>query len=1488
MSSRASAGQALKSKLGHKVLSRIEDGKTMEGIDGGRGEGDLLGGEKWEAGCRDEGVERREVEEGNDIMGAGSVSARQESRADLASSEDYCKFSTGKNTSCITESRQDVESVLSKCPDDVEEHEGEAPKVSHDPIYLRDVQMSYKRYRNRDTGFMLTGLGASEISPRGMSGLISARSTQSEPVKSSKHRSDRSRNNFPPEMSPFPTTISEDGSCSSRTICSSSVVSSMPRRALSHREPVRRERDTKKNGSQSLEPTRARLETPEIPRLGLTSDLNDTNRSLFSNERNEPAEDYTTAEQLVRQHPDTRASEGHVSSRAGERDYANKDGRAEEKCFEGVKLDNGLNVALQESITKDSGNFEIKADPHESNEPKNVGGTDAHRENTNSLKDECSLSKKVEADRESVTSRSSKHRKSSRGSNKPDQETSATSEVRVGDEKSPTVEIERGEDEARNTEMDRGHETVGSSSALGHKEKKRAIERGDDLSETFHEETRLSQSARRRGQSQYRTTAKSERGLEREYFTPQTHQAEKYILPNVDEIEDSLVDASELNSRPSSAASSDISQISESKRKKKSLRRFSKTSNASKDEKELVVRPASAVSKDGRGDDSHSVASGAQTSVSKGKQAPDGNNELHRPESETSHKSHETMRSTSSRGSVNGKDKPGKNQNYQVANAESIGRGLDDNSHTVAVETSLVFAGGKDQPPNKGGEAASSTEAKTGKNNEVQGDSDNSNQPCPEEDCINLNGEMVGVSSTKYNTEHGEAKANEQSFLEQRAEHIDEALSKQEMKNATTANQAVSEIISYSHQDKEDNSPEDQIEEGDPDQAMDNKRHKSPSPTTEDVPVPAVLEERPPGTSNKSIKYKENLDGENLKIVQYYQMDEQNQGFGGGDNNADLPVTSAEQSRNQEDNPSVDIVPQEKAFVDSSDTTEIVKAPVSACVSLEADNTVIEFRPSSASTAKSFTADHEIGAQNSGPKEKHVKSFQPSRIVEVTESEGTPTPGRDTHRAIYGNNEIIQTEYVLPAHIAKNKQVSDTGQVLDLAQITTEPKLPEEMEMVHPGMKKRGSKSSISSKNSSSEKKKDHVGSSEKNEIQSRNDLHNQNEMMAQKQRQPSISCTKSTDQKIADDRPLSASSQRSFDKAMAAQRPPSPCNQKSADKIKEKERPTSASSQKSVEKVKDIERPPSASSQKTIEKVKDIERPASACSQKSIEKVKDIERPPSASSQKSVEKVKDIERPPSASTQKSAEKVKDIERPPSASSQKSIEKVKDIERPPSASSQKSAEKVKDIERPPSASSQKSVEKMKDIERPPSASSQKSAEKVKDIERPPSASSQKSVEKVKYTERPPSASSHQSVEKVKDIERPLSASSQKSVDKVKDIEIPPSASTQKSVEKMKDIERPPSASSQKSVEKVKDIERSPSASSQKSAEKVKDIERPPSASSQKSVDKVKYTERPPSASSQKTIEKVKDIERPASASSQKSVEKVKDVERPPSIKPEVC
>ncbi|RUS76793.1 hypothetical protein EGW08_015439, partial [Elysia chlorotica] len=1475
MSSRASAGQELQSKMGYKVLSRIEGGKAMECIEGGRGEGDILTSEKWEVGCHHEGVDKREGEDDNEVLGAGSVSARQESRADLASSEDYCKFSTGKNTSCITESRQDAESVMSKCPEDVEEYEDDTPKVSHDPIYLRDVQMNYKRYRNPDTGFVLTGLGAAEFSPRGMSGMISARSTQSEPVKKPKRRSSRSRNNFPSEISPFPTTVSECGSSTTRTICSSSFVSSTPRKALSHRDPIRLDKDmSNKNHPEPMELTRAQLETPEIPRLGLTSDLNDTNRSLFTCERNEPAEDYTTAEQLVCRHPDTRASEGHVSSRAGERDYANKDGRAEEKCFQDGNDKEVVAVTLEESMAKDSGNSEMKNDPQDHIEPKNVERSDLQGAKTYSMKEEPNFSKKVEADVQSITS------KSSRRSSKPDNETSATSLARAGNETGLTIEIERGEDEGRNTELDRGHETAGSRTGSSHREKKKVIERGDDLSETFYEEARLSQSARKRGHSQYRTTTKSERGLEREYFTPQTNQTEQYIIPHDAEMEDSLVDASELNSRPMSAASSDTSQISESKRKKKSLRRFSKSSNSSTIQKEPVARPASAASKDGRGDDSHSVTSGV--TASKNKQALDGDGELHRPDSAASKVSNKTIGSNSSRGSVNGKDKPGKNQSYRMANVESIGRGLDDNSHVVATEMSLKSAAEKEEPLYKEEELACSADAKTDMKSENEKSPENLDKICYGEDQNNPDRKAMDASTAKSNSKHGEVSAHEQSFQEENPQAMGEVLPTDEIKNDTMPMQKVSEIISKSGQNKEDNSEKDGGKDVYPVPDMERKRHESPSSISGDVAAP--VEERPFENGNTS-------------------MNEKNQRSEDEQNFEELPATTAEQSQNQEDGPSVIIAPQEKAFIDSSDTTEIVKAPVSACVSLEADNTVIDFRPSSASTAKSVTVDHESGPQHGSVREKQrVKSIQPSRIVEVTESEGTPTPGRDTHRAIYGKNDIIQTEYVIPSASMKSKHGSDAGQVLDLAQITSEAKIPEEMEVIHPGIKKRVSKSSINSKNSffedHMEKNEEQVVGGKVIELKSRNDLSHQNENIAHKERTPSSSSIQSIHQNInqrppssssiqsihqnINQRPPSASSQTSAIKLKDVERPQSASSLKSAEKMKEVERPPSASSQKSVEKVKETDRPPSASSQKSVEKVKEIDRPASASSQKSVEKVKEIERPPSASSQKSVEKVKEIERPPSASSQKSVEKVKETDRPPSASSQKSVEKVKEIERPPSASSQKSVEKVKETDRPPSASSQKSVEKVKEIERPPSASSQKSVEKVKEIERPPSASSQKSVEKVKEIERPPSASSQKSVERVKEIERPPSVSSQKSVAKVKEIERPPSGSSQKSVEKVKETDRPPSASSQKSIEKVKETDRPPSASSQKSVEKVKEIERPPSASSQKSVEKVNEIERPPSVSGQKSVEKVKEIERPPSASSQKSVEKVKETDRPSS------
>ncbi|GFR75658.1 hypothetical protein ElyMa_002193900 [Elysia marginata] len=1331
MSSRASAGQTLESKLGYKVLNKIEDGKSAVCLDSGRGEGGLLAGEKWEAGCCDGGGGRQMDDSGTDVMGAGSVSARQESRAELASSEDYCKFSAGKDTSSVSESRQDVESVLSKNPAEgaVRDNEEEPLKTPADPIYLRDVQMSYKRYRNPDAGFVLTGLGAAEISPRGFSGLVSARSTQSEPAKPSRRRSVRSRNNLPSEISPFPTTVSEDGSSTTRTICSSSVISSTPRKALSHREPIRPIKDKGKGGSQSLEPVRAVLETPDVPRLGLTSDLNDTNRSLFSNGRMEPAEDYTTAEQLVRQHPDTRASEGGVSSRARERDYANKDGRAEERCFEDIKLKDGGSVGLQGSMIDEDNLMEINANPEVCGMPAEVvldGNSiqTAQKNNEKTISESTTAANtgKVETDRQSVKSGSSRQSSSSsRGSknSKREQVTPNASLSQAATQPTPTLEIERGEDQGRNTELDRGHETPGSSTGTSHREKKKAIERGDDLSETLQEENRLSQSARRRGQSQYRTTTRSERGMEREYFTPHAHQAEQYVLPNDAQMEDSLVDASELNSRPSSAASSDTSQVSGGKRKKKSLRRFSKSSNVVAPEQEPVVRPTSAASEDGRGDDSNSVASGPQTSASNQvKQSPGEDEEVQRPASATSQvsqKSQVTARSVSSRGSVNGKDRPGKRQSYHVANAESFGRGSDDNSHQAAPEvlvearaqTSVSAAKeAETQQLQITGEAASNVaEIKTNISQTERLGRETMIEPLQGEKQVLAGDKMSRVSSAKSDVEHVEQHTEGQSLQEKQVltgdkasrvssaksavEHVEQHTEGQSLqgKQASSSSEALPPEKVKIKEEPARTSPETvcvQDEESNREKAEQiDQGHKSPPPVSGEVVTGTARQVYLPEDDTGVCAGQDNY----LGMGDHDQMVEQNKKLG---------QSHTGHAPSKDDGPSGDVAAQEKAFIDSSDTTEIVKAPVSASVSLEADNTVIDFRPSSASTAKSFTVDHENGNQQTVKEKQRVKAVQPSRIVEVTESEGTPTPGRDTHRAIYSNNEIIQTNYVTPTQAMKNKQGADTEQVLDLAKISAGPHMSEDIDVLHPGMKKRDSKSSIRSKNSASEEKDGPlVNTTKDREDNIANISLNQKKIEAQNGKNISTSTNKTTDLKMSNGRPPSASSQKSIDKAKVDERPPSASSQKLEDKVKVNERSPSASSQKLEDKVKVDERPPSASSQKLEDNVKVDERPPSASSQKSSDKVKVDERSPSASSQKLEDKVKVNERPPSASSQKLEDKVKVNERPPSASSQKLEDKTKVDERPPSASSQKLEDKAKVDERPPSASSQKSSDKVK-------------------------------------------------------------------------------------------------------------------------------------------------------------------------------------------------
>ncbi|GFO48384.1 sericin 2 [Plakobranchus ocellatus] len=1522
MSSRASAGQALESHLGYKVLSRIEDGKRLGAVDGGRGEGDLSVGEKWEVGCCDEAGGARQCDDDNDIMGAGSVSARQESRADLASSEDYCKFSTGKNTSLGSESRHDEESGISKDPSGNEEDDDAASKTANDPIQLRDVQMNYKRYRSPDTGFVLSGLGAAEISPRGLGSLISARSTQSEPVKGSRHRSVRSRNRLPVEISPFPTTVSEDGSSTTRTI-TSSVESSTPRKALSYREPAFAERYKDKADSQTLEPIRAILETPEVPRLGLTSDLNDTNRSLFSNER---VEDYTTAEQQVRQHPDTRASEGHVSSRAGEGDDRNKDGRAEDKDFPGMDPKTEVTVQREKTESEGSGQPDTKSvtENHLALEEDRIKKDDQRIMEAKTDHSSSSVGKlrEIETDRQSETNHNIRQSNISNASQKSSSEHGAiiNSQSRPSSEKGRGLEIERGEDEGRNTEFDRGHETGAASSGISHREKKKLLERGDDMSETFHEDIRLSQSARKRGQSQYHTTNKSERGLEREYFTPLANQAEQYIIPVDAQIEDSLLEASELNSRPSSASSSKASQASDagSKRKKKSLRRFSKTSNASVPKKEAEARPTSAASKDGRGDDSLSIASASTTSQKN--QATDKNDERERPASAKSYmsqKSSAAQCSVSSRGSVSGKDKPGNSQGYYMANVESVGRGLDDMSPCLASEklvedkNSMAVLNEGDNLPKyvNGFESKGFESIKTDMKNEEEQDRAEADLSCRRDSEADINierrdREINNSTEMKYN----------QVQLREEQQIIHEVLPLLETKENQESGQVTLRCEQNLRENVEDvqlSHKEKGIKEDQPLYLI-SSLEGQPKSNDQDRVSP---EQKVPTENSANAKLEKNRSPDDeVSTGSKAELSEPNQIESRGGKAEDGQRAAQPETPNKEGSPSMDVPLQEKAFIESGDTTEIVKAPVSACVSLEADTTVIDFRPSSASTAKSFTVvDHEAGTHESSVKEKQkIKPIQPSRIVEVTESEGSPTPGRDTHRAIYTNNEIIQRGYIFPQDSKDIKQLDDGGQVMDLAQINMESQVSEKSVSTHPGIKKQMFKSDLKSKTQEQgdclEEKSKCVDSKMSSDMVNRDDLSQKsgNEVKSD-DRSPSANSQKSGD-KVLDNRPSSAASQKSVTDVQSGKRSQSATSQRSSEKIvldntpppvacqesiskaKEVDRPSSAASQKSHEEKVLDNRPPSVVSQESSKKAKVVDRPSSSTSQKSNDKADIVDRPPSAISQKPNEKIVLDNTPPPVACQESNAKAKDVDRPPSATNQKPSEKIVLDNRPPSVDSQESSKKAKVVDRPPSAASQKSNEKIVLDNRPPSVASQVSSNKAKVDERPSSVASQNCNEKIALENKPPSSACQESSNKAEIVDRPSSAASQKSNEKIVFDNVPTPVACQESSGKVKEVDKPPSATSQKSSEKIALDNRPPSVASQESSKKAKVVDRPPSAASQKSNYKIVLDNRPPSVASQESSKKAKKSNekvlldnRPPSAASQKSSAKVVIDKRPPSV-----
>merc|ERR1712154_595754 len=107
-----------------------------------------------------------------------------------------------------------------------------------------------------------------------------------------------------------------------------------------------------------------------------------------------------------------------------------------------------------------------------------------------------------------------------------------------------------------------------------------------------------------------------------------------------------------------------------------------------------------------------------------------------------------------------------------------------------------------------------------------------------------------------------------------------------------------------------------------------------------------------------------------------------------------------------------DVPIEEKAFIEGMSNEDIVKAAVNGSTSLEkilSGDGSIDFRPMSASTAKSVLVEKEIALDCN-----QITVQQPSRITEVTETEetmasGMPSPGiRSTKRRIQ-NKEAVES-----------------------------------------------------------------------------------------------------------------------------------------------------------------------------------------------------------------------------------------------------------------------------------------------------------------------------------------------------------------------------------------------------------------------------------------------------------------------------------------------
>ncbi|XP_012934577.1 uncharacterized protein LOC101857170 isoform X2 [Aplysia californica] len=1472
---------------------------------------------------------------------AGSVRNKSESRADVASSEDYCKFLTGK-----TDSSSDIVRNGDGLPTE------EDSLVKSDPVRLSEVEMKYKKYQSSEASSTELSLEDSRAHANGHrdSWLESQNTARSSTSKKSvlSVRSDRSHSSrcslahsgnevehlhFPSRQSGnYDSTRSEDGSITERTVSSQTMT---PRRSRS--------------SAKNVEPILTVISSEEVPRLGITSSLNDTNgrNSSFSSSR---IEDYMTAEEKAKAHPDHRASEDRINSienRAVEKDMEIGDQRAEASVRPYLADEGYINTEDVSRSVPPVSHTECADGDKASGEQQNKSGGEGNQgegDGETKEEDKGTSEKTVEGDGSAQKPSSSRTVKARRDSVQSAPAQAMTHDRRHSStsNKTPVVipkranemegmESERGEDQLRDTQFDRG--VIPDTNSVPAKKK---VERGDDTPRVSMEErTRLTKSAKQRGRSEYLTMDDDERGLEKEYFQPLATEKEEYYTSDVSAKESEI--GSPPSTRPSSACSQSSSSTVKSdgkKRKKKSLRRFSKASagvaEAVEPEIKEESRPASAASKDpdGRGDDSNSIkdagASNGKNKSSEKMKSPSGEmdeagdkNTDVRPNSRSSQASYSKAKtesnytrpqSASSRGSFTAKEKLGTGQGYAI-DGEVLNRGIDDNTPRTLRELER----------DKEDQLAMENRQNVGEAfHKVEG-LDEAMRP--------------DSRSSKCSMKSSEsAKKAESTKLKSKSPDQEPQL----RPSSGTSLRSVKSTGSKSSQksDKKEN--------------LVDKSHNSAvgQPAGQNV----IIETSPEGSQNVEKKETEKVSAASDSGGGFVEtgVESVENATGNGEFDQDtekkidavLPKTQSYEKETAEATaPSgnqselnQDVPVEEKAFVENeSNETEILKGAVSGSNSLEkilsgVNEGPIDFRPLSASTAKSVGLEREIFIDC-----KRSAVPQPSKISEVTEIEDNITTARETHRSAI-SPKSVKDKIIIPhpAEVVKVEKKEAVGPVLNLADVKLESQqdLPADA-LVHPSMKRKESKA-------------DSEKNSEKGLVVAAGAEQEETEHSSQKEDR-----VKLPSEDIEFGGPEHSSNQYTKE----VERPPSVASKKSASK--EIERPPSVASQKSASK--EVERPPSVASQKSASK--EIERPPSVSSQKSAGK--EVERPPSVASQKSASK--EVERPPSVASQKSAGK--EVERPPSVASQKSASK--EVERPPSVASQKSAgkengtpqavvspksggensfptrnEKFENGEMEPGhpyqsfedkeagiPASSKNVleaavvaipgndvriatnevkgyaEASQDIpvgeyklggerhgssqlEKPIGVASTFDTQTFSSVEVPcehfgaeqigtaqersPSAGSQKSIPKEGKIERLASAGSHRTVPNEEPIRSP-STESQKLANI--DTERPPLVASDKSIPKEGTVGRPPSAGSQKSLPKEVTVERPPSAGSQKVT-----VERPPSAGSQNSAAKEVKVERPPSAGSQKSIPK----ERPPSVGSQRSAAKEVTVERTPS------